>query len=614
MERRLAAIVATDVVGYSALMERDEAGTHERLKAGRVELFEPEIARHHGRIFKLMGDGMLAEFASVVDAVECAVSLQRGLAERNAVVPEDQRIAVRIGINLGEVIVEGEDRYGKGVNLASRLQQLADPGGICVSAKVVREVEYKLAFGFESLGEQKVKNIAEPVQVFRVQLDGAPVKRVIPTKAKRLGPWAAVIAVLGALAIVWFVVMKPVDAPAPATISWIAVLPFDNLSGDPSLGYLGDGIAEDIITMLSRFPDLAVIARNSSFAYKGKPEDVRKIGKELGVGYVLEGSVRKQAGEMRIVAQLIDTSDGKHVWAERFDESGSDPFALQDAVTAKIIAAIAGENGEIRYAEYRRAWGKDTVNLEEYDYASRAHSYISQETKKGYEAALAISREGLVKFPDSNLLKVKSGIAHFFYAFSFWSPDPQADYRDAGLLAREVLTATNLTPQVARLVHWLMAYVLLQENDFKQAITEAEKAVALAPNDAGLAGNLSMILTMSGKPDQGIEWAEKGIALNPGARPWLYYRLGLAYSLKGDNEKSIAALKQSAKLPDMILLMAIGYLRLGQLDEAQAEYKRALAIDPTFTQAMWREGYFYSDPSVVEGQVADLARIGLPAQ
>ncbi len=264
-----------------------------------------------------------------------------------------------------------------------------------------------------------MKNIAKPVHVFSVKLNGAPVKRVIPIKAKRLWSWPAVFAALGLLAVLLFVVLNPVDSPAPATISWIAVLPFDNLSGDVSLGYLGDGNAEDIITMLSRFPDLAVIARNSSSVYIGKPEEVRRIGKELGVGYLLEGSVRKEAGKMRIVAQLIDTSDGKHVWAERFDESGSDPFALQDAVTAKIIAAIAGENGEIRHAEYRRTWGKDTVNMEEYEYATRAHSYISQDTRKGYEAAAGIIREGLVKFPDSNLLKVKSGIAHYFYAFCF---------------------------------------------------------------------------------------------------------------------------------------------------------------------------------------------------
>jgi TolB-like protein/class 3 adenylate cyclase/tetratricopeptide (TPR) repeat protein len=612
MDRKLAAILAADVVGYSTLMEADEAGTHERLKAARQELFDPEIARHHGRVFKIMGDGTLAEFCSVVDAVECAVALQRGLADRNAAVPEDQRIQVRMGINLGEVIVEGDDRYGEGVNIAVRLEQLAEPGSIYVSGKVAKEVDKKLAFRFEPIGAQRLKNIAEPVTVFRVTIAGATARRPRSAIAKRSWHWTAAAAVIAILAIGWFIVRNPGEVPTPSTIPVIAVLPFDNMSGDPSFDYYGDGIAEDIITMLSRFPDLAVIARNSSFAYKGKPEDVRKIGKELGVSYVLEGSVRKDAGEVRIVAQLIDATNDKHVWADRFDESGSDPLALQDAVIEKIVVTIAGQHGQILHADYQRAWGKDTANLEEYDYALRARSYLEKDTKEGYETAAAIIREGLAKFPNSTKLKVLSGHVHFFYAFGYYSPDPEADYHEAGKLAREVLAANPLTPQTALAAHWLMAYVLLQERDFARAITEAEQAVALAPYDAGVAGNLSMVVTMSGKPDQGIEWVKKGIALDVAARPWLYYRLGLAYSLKGENEEAIGALKQSGQFVDMVLLIAISHLRLGHIDQAHAEYKRAMTIDPTFTQAKWREGYFYSDQSVVDSQIADLAKLGLP--
>src|SRR5215470_10754481 len=250
MERKLAVILAADVVGFSALMEADEAGTFDRLKAGRKELFEPEIARHHGRIFKLMGDGMLAEFGSVVDAVECAVSLQRGLAERNANVAEEQRVEVRIGINLGEVIVEGDDRYGEGVNIAARLEQLADPGGICVSGKVAREVEKKLAFGFEAMGAQQVKNIAEPIQAFRVRLDGAPVKRMAPVSPKRALPWMAAVAAIVLLAgAAWFALRAPAPQPVVAkdTKPSIAVLPFENLSGDETTTRLASGITEDLI-------------------------------------------------------------------------------------------------------------------------------------------------------------------------------------------------------------------------------------------------------------------------------------------------------------------------------------------------------------------------------
>ena len=354
MERKLAAILAADVVGYSRLMEQDEARTFERLKAHRIELVEPEIAAHHGCVFKLMGDGLLAEFGSVVDAVECAVSVQRGMAERNAGEPEDHRIDIRIGINLGEVIVEGTDRHGEGVNIAARLQQLADPGGICVSGKVANEVEKKLAFGFEPMGEQKVKNISDPIPVYRVKLDGvrAPAERK-PAKSA-LSDWArpiaaAMVLLAGVAAAGWSgFVRSPTSHVAGARVPSIAVLPFDDLSADKSLGYLGDGVSEDIISMLSRFPDLSVVARNSSFVYKGKPVDMRQIGRDLNVGYALEGSVRKDADQIRIIAQLIDTQTGNHVWAERYDKSGKDPLALQDEVTGRIVGAMTGETGQIK--------------------------------------------------------------------------------------------------------------------------------------------------------------------------------------------------------------------------------------------------------------------------
>jgi adenylate cyclase len=277
MERKLAAILAADVVGYSALMEADEAGTFDRVRKGREELFEPEIKKHHGRVFKLMGDGLLAEFGSVVDAVECAVTLQRGMMERNASVSEGKRIEVRIGINLGEVIVEGDDRYGEGVNIAARLQQLADPGGICVSSKVAREVEKKLAFGFEPMGMQQVKNIAEPVQAFRVKLGGAPVKRTAPVSPKRALPWVAAVAAVALLAGGAWLALR---TPAPETVVTgsvvaagmpsLVVLPFANLSDDTEQGYLADGITEDLTTELARLSGLFVISRNAAFIYKGK--------------------------------------------------------------------------------------------------------------------------------------------------------------------------------------------------------------------------------------------------------------------------------------------------------------------------------------------------------
>ena len=486
MERKLAAILAADVVGYSRLMEQDEARTFERLKAHRIELVEPEIAAHHGCVFKLMGDGLLAEFGSVVDAVECAVDIQRGMAERNAGEPEDHRIDIRIGINLGELIVEGADRHGEGVNIAARLQQLADPGGICVSGKVANEVEKKLAFGFEPMGEQKVKNISDPIPVYRVKLDGvrAPAKRK-PAKSAR-SDWArpiaaAMVLLAGVAAAGWYGFVRSPSHLAGAHVPSIAVLPFDDLSPDKSLSYLGDGVSEDIITMLSRFPDLSVVARNSSFVYKGKPVDIRQVGRDLNVGYALEGSVRKDADQIRITAQLIDTQTGNHVWAERYDKSGKDPLALQDEVTGKIVGAMTGETGQIKKGQYQAAWGKDTTDLGEYDYYLRGHDVFMNFTKADNDRAGRIWEEGLAKYPDSNLLKVKLGWYHFVAAFSFWSDDASADYRKAGELVRSVLAKDNLSPQVKRLANWLFAWVLASEGDFNRALNEADTAVALAP-------------------------------------------------------------------------------------------------------------------------------------
>ena len=351
MERHLAAILAADVVGYSALMERDEAGTFARLKAGRKELFEPEIARHHGRIFKLIGDGLLAEFASVVDAVECAVSLQRGLAERSLSVPEAERIQVRIGVNLGEVIVEGDDRYGEGVNIATRLEQLAEPGAIYVSGKVVREVAKKLAFGFQSMGEQKVKNISKPVQAYRVLIDSAGAGKTVEAyrylRTWRAAAAAGVLILAFGLAATWW---RPWESAAPPgtptpntavdTRPSLVVLPFDNLSDDKEQEYLANGFTEDLTTELARLPGLFVVSRNAAFTYKDKETNPTEIAAALGVRYLLEGSIRRVGDDMRINAQLIDGSTSGHLWAERFDGRWSDVFALQDKVVSSIAEAL----------------------------------------------------------------------------------------------------------------------------------------------------------------------------------------------------------------------------------------------------------------------------------
>jgi adenylate cyclase len=619
MERKLAAILAADVAGYSRLMELDEAGTFERLKARRTELVEPMIAAHRGSIFKLMGDGLLAEFSSVVDAVECAVDLQRGMAERNASLPQRHRIDIRIGVNLGELIVEGTDRHGEGVNIAARLQQLADPGGVCVSGKVANEVEKKLAFSFEPMGAHRVKNISEPIPVYRVRLDGvgAPTRRKSPKPTLRdwAKPIAAAMVLLAGLgAAGWYGLMRSPSRMVGAHVPSIAVLPFDDLSPDKSLSYLGDGVSEDIITMLSRFPDLSVIARNSSFTYKGTPVDIRQVGRDLNVDYALEGSVRKDADQIRIVAQLIDAQTGSHVWAERYDKTGADPLALQDEVTGKIVGAMTGETGQIKKGQYRDAWGKDATDLGEYDYYLRGHDVFMNFTKADNDRAGQIWEEGLAKYPDSNLLKVKLGWYHFLAASSFWSDDASTDFRKAGELVRSVLAKDNLSPQVKRLAHWLFAWVLASERDFSRALNEADTAIALAPYDAFVLSNLAQIAIMSGKLDKGLEWNDFARAHDPNGLKQQNYTKGWALRILGKYEDSVATFKQSFYPDgDTPLQIAVGLVRLGRIDEAKAEVNLMLEKnDPKFTQAKWREGSFYSDSSITDAEVTDPAKAGLP--
>ena len=353
MERRLSAILAADVVGYSRLMEQDEADTFERLRTLRKEILEPEVAAYHGHIFKLTGDGFLAEFPSVIDAVECAAVVQNKLAEKNSAIEEDLRIDVRMGINIGEVIVEDDDRYGEGVNIAARLQELADPGGIWVSAKVAGEVGKKLPFELESVGLHRLKNMEEPIGAFRVKLDKArnrvrvkhrnPLRRV----TRRWTALAAGVAGLAALAVFYLLPTTNTAAESPA----IAVLPFENINGDEKWGRFANGITEDIITDLSRYRDLVVIARTSTEAYRDKTHDVREIGKALGVKYVLEGSLQVDGHRLRVTAQLINAETGAHVWSEQYDRPAAELLDVQDEITQKIGITLTGWQGQVTEAE-----------------------------------------------------------------------------------------------------------------------------------------------------------------------------------------------------------------------------------------------------------------------
>jgi adenylate cyclase len=409
----------------------------------------------------------------------------------------------------------------------------------------------------------------------------------------------------------------PPTQEASSTVPSVAVLPFDDLSAGQNLGYLGDGVAEDLITVLSRFPDLAVVARSSSLAYKGKAVDIRQVGRELGVGYVVEGSVRKDGDKLRIVSQLIETKTGEHVWAERFDRSSPDPWALQDEVTGMIVSAITGEKGALKQAQYRQAWGKDATTLEEYDYYLRGHEQYLKFTKEGIERSGEIWREGLAKFPSSPLLKTKLGWHHIGRAVNFFSNDPPADIRKAGELARQALANEHLSPQVARLANWLMSHVLVLEREFDGALATADKTVALAPYDMFMLSDLMIVLVQVGRIDQALQWADQAaqwadqVARSP-ALGWSYdYGRGWAYLVLGRFEEAVDALTQT-EFNDAHLLLAIAYVGLGRLAEARAEVGKMMKINPAITLQTWRLGYSFRDPAILERHTLDLVQSGLP--
>ncbi len=408
VERRLAAILAADVVGYSRLMAADEEGTLARLKALRREFIDPRTSAHHGRIVKLMGDGALVEFASVVDAVRCAVDIQRGMAERNADTATEQQIAFRIGINLGDVIIDGDDIYGDGVNVAARLEGLADPGAVVISGTAFDQAKNKIDAGFEYLGEQQVENLPEPVRTYRVLLDPEAAGTIKGESRRRLHwGWvaaASVVLVIAATGLVMDLILSweqrsaPGDAalPLPDKPS-IAVLPFDNLSADPEEEYFVDGLTDDLITDLSKVSGLFVIARNSVFTYKDQAVDIRKVAEQLGVRYVLEGSVRRAGGRVRINAQLIEGSTGRHVWADRYDREYAEIFTLQDEVIARIVEALEVELSETEQNQVARL---PTENLEAYNSYLRAEDLIYRSDRASVAAALGLYEKALALRPE----------------------------------------------------------------------------------------------------------------------------------------------------------------------------------------------------------------------
>ena len=630
--RRLAAILAADVAGYSRLMGADEEGTHERLKRHLGELVNPKIAEHRGRVVKNTGDGMLAEFSSVVDAVRCAAEVQRAMADRNAETPEDKRITFRVGINLGDVIAEPDDIYGDGVNVAARLEALSEPGGICVSRVVRDQIRDKLPYPFEDKGEQSVKNIARSVRVFALRPEAiaelpVPIVPAETPRRRRSVPWTVAAAALAALVLAvvtwwgWPETRSPSTEPATAAATTsiaqptaprlsIIVLPFSNLSNDPEQQYLADGITEDLTTDLSRIAHMFVISRNTAFTYKDKPISTRQIGRELGVRYVLEGSVQRLSNRVRINAQLIAAETDAHLWAERFDRDMGDLFALQTDITRQIAIAL---NSELVSAEAARP----TEHPDAFDYILRGRA-ASKATSENYAQAIDLFEHALALDPQSveakTLLastladRVLSGMTHtraadiaraeelIGQALAAAPGSANAHNAKAQLLRAEgrcdeaipeleMVIASNRNSPGA---HFALGACKLRTGSIDEAIPLEEQAIRLGPRDPFVYNRyliIGEVHLLQSRTDEAIVWLEKARIGNPGI-PWPHAYLAAAYALKGEAERAAYELAEARRLLGGKAYSSIAAMRTRY---TQVEKIRAL-YEATFLAGLRKAG------------------------
>ena len=582
-ERRLAAILAADVVGYSRLMGEDEAGTHARLKALRKDFINPKIAECRGRTVKLTGDGALVEFASVVDAVQCAVEVQQSIALHNADLEPKHRIEFRVGINLGDVIIDGDDIYGDGVNVAARLEGLAPTGGVCIADVVHQMVRGRLDLAFEDLGEQQVKNIAQPVRVWRWSCSATepPVSKTSEAAAPPLP-----------------------DKPS------IAVLPFDNLSRDPDQEYFSDGLTEDLITDLSQLSGLFVTARHAVFQYKGRTAPPRQVAKDLGVRYVLEGSVRRAANRVRITAQLIDASTGFHLWAQRYDRDINDIFDLQDELTHKIVAALKVQLSQRDRDIIGRRY---TDNIEAYDLYLKAWETYRRKTKERTEHARELFRRAIEL--DASFAAAYTGLSHTYFVEwnSGWTMDPSVLDR-AVQLGEKAVALNEELPEA----HDSLALLYAYQRRWEESVAEAKRAVALDPGYAKGYARLAEVLTLGGRPDEAWALVETAIRLEPYCWSRFYqWVLGAANFATSRYPEAIAALKRCLTddpdfLPAHIHLAAI-YGELEMANEVRAELAEVGRLSLRLSLTSFERQLFpYKDPKVLQRLVGGLRKAGLP--
>jgi adenylate cyclase len=574
VDRKLAAILAADVAGYSRLMNRDEEGTLSRLKAHLGELVEPHIAAHRGRIVKRTGDGLLVDFASAVEAVRCAVAIQTGMADRNRSDGEGERIDFRIGINLGDVIIEGDDIFGDGVNIAARLEALAEPGGILVSRAVRDSVRDKLANVLEDLGEKRVKNIAGPVHVFRVAGVGG----------------------------------RPANPPALPDKPSIAVLPFANMSGDPEQEYFSDGISEDLITDLSKVSALFVIARNSSFTYKGKTAKVQEIGRELGVRFVLEGSIRKAGSRVRITAQLVDAESGGHLWADRFDRELTDIFATQDEVVQKIVGTLAVKLTQREVKLLRRG----TRNIDAYESWLRARDQLGRGTREGAAQARLLHRRALEL--DPHFASPNAGLTFVTLGeyVNAWRDDAEAALDEAERWARRAIELDDAEPAG----HVALGNVLVWRRRHDEALAPLARSIELDANYAQGHALIGMALMYAGRAGEALEPFAATMRLDPHYPNVVLHLVAQTYFSLGQYDDTVRyALDRINRNPNTDasrMLLAAAHGHLGRVEDARAAWAALLQVNPSFSLAQRARVLPYKDPADFQRIVDGLAKAGLP--
>ncbi|TJW10510.1 MAG: adenylate/guanylate cyclase domain-containing protein [Mesorhizobium sp.] len=581
MERRLAAIMDADVVGYSRLIRSDEDGTLAALKSVLTDLIGPKIAEHHGRVVKFMGDGVLAEFASVVEAVRAAAEMQQALAERNEVLPKGQRIAFRIGVNLGDVVIDGDDIHGDGVNVAARLEGLAEPGGVCVSAAVYDQVRDRIELPFEDLGEQRVKNIDRPVRVWRWVRDAvASLPKVDQT-----------------------------NMPLPERPS-IVVLPFNNMSRDAEQEYFSDGITEDVITDLSKASGLFVIARNSAFVYKDKTFSVPHVCRELGVKFALEGSIRKVGNRVRVTAQLIDGSSGGHLWAERYDRELTDIFAVQDDITQQIVTALKVTLSE---AEKSRIVDGGTNDVNAHDLFLRGRELIRgvKKDREMFDQATACFRRAIELDPNYAAPYAGLGMAYVLDHQNRWSETPETSLDQAERFSSWAIARDDQDPYA----HLVASLVAMFRMDYQRWADEADRALSLNPNFAPALNARGVVHIYTGQPEMAVPYIERAMRLDPAVQQQYVHFLGTAYFVAGDYETAVAlfrdriAINPTTDLSRAFLASALGHL--GKLDEAGEVWRELKEINPRYSPVEHIGRLPFRDSSDAEKFTVGLRKAGL---